>query len=41
MKELLIFSVGAVLLANTPAHATDAKYRAKLERSGCTQVTEM
>lgn len=30
-----------MLLANAPAHATDAKYRAKLERSGCTQVTEM
>ncbi|MDG4596323.1 MAG: hypothetical protein P9F75_11660 [Candidatus Contendobacter sp.] len=41
MKKLLIVSVGAVLLANTPAHAIDAKYREKLERSGCTQVTEM
>ena len=41
MKKLLIVSVGAVLLANAPAHAIDAKYREKLERSGCTQVTEM
>lgn len=41
MKKLLIVSAGAVLLANTPAHAIDAKYREKLERSGCTQVTEM
>ena len=41
MKKLLIVSVGAVLLANIPAHAIDAKYREKLERSGCTQVTEM
>jgi hypothetical protein len=41
MKKSLIVSVGAVLLANTSAHAIDAKYREKLERSGCTQVTEM
>ncbi len=41
MKKFLIVSVGAVLLASSPAHAIDAKYREKLERSGCTQVTEM
>jgi hypothetical protein len=41
MKKLLIVSLGALLLANTSAHAIDAKYREKLERSGCTQVTEM
>jgi hypothetical protein len=28
------------LLMSFNAHAIDAKYRAKLERSGCTQVTE-
>ena len=41
MKKSLIVSVSAVLFANVPAHAIDAKYREKLERSGCTQVSEM
>ena len=41
MKKSLIIAVGTVLLANTPAHAIDAKYRQKLERSGCTQMSEM
>ncbi len=41
MKKRLIFAVGTVLLANAPAHAIDAKYRQKLERSGCTQMSEM
>ncbi len=41
MKMSLILTIGAVLFATTPAHAIDAKYRQKLERSGCTQVTEM
>ena len=41
MKRKLIIAVGTVLLANTPAHAIDSKYRQKLEQSGCTQVSEM
>jgi len=41
MKKKMILVVGTLLLANTPAHAIDAKYRAKLERSGCTQMSEM
>jgi len=41
MKKRLIIAVGTLLLANTPAHAIDAKYRQKLERSGCTQMSEM
>ena len=41
MKKKLVIAVGTVLLANTPAHAIDAKYRQKLERSGCTQMSEM
>lgn len=40
MKKLII-AIGTVLLINTPAHAIDAKYREKLERSGCTQMSEM
>lgn len=37
---LLVIAV-ACALASPGARAIDAKYRAKLERSGCTQVTEM
>ena len=33
--------IAAVLAASTDAHAIDAKYREKLERSGCTQMSEM
>lgn len=33
-------AIGTLLLATTPAHAINAKYRQQLERSGCTQVTE-
>jgi hypothetical protein len=39
MKKPLVIVIAA-LLANTPAHAINAKYRQQLERSGCTQVTE-
>ena len=31
----------ATLAALAPAHAINEKYRQKLERSGCTQITEM
>lgn len=33
-------AVTVVLLASFNAHAVDRKYRARLERSGCTQVSE-
>lgn len=41
MKKFLIATASAMLLANAPVHGIDAKYREKLERSGCTQVTEL
>jgi len=40
MKNKLIL-VAAALFISTSAHAIDEKYRQKLERSGCTQVSEM
>lgn len=41
MMKKLIITLGALLLAQTPAYATNAKYQKQLERSGCTQVTEL
>ena len=41
MRKRLIIAVGTVLLATTAAHAIDAKYRQKLESSGCTQMSEL
>ncbi|MFW3388409.1 UNVERIFIED_CONTAM: hypothetical protein RF648_20690 [Kocuria sp. CPCC 205274] len=42
MKKLIIAAVSAIVLVNSigTASAIDAKFRHKLERSGCTQVTE-
>ncbi|MGJ8757668.1 hypothetical protein ACSFV5_08740 [Acinetobacter sp. HC8-3S] len=41
-KIILTTSIGLTTLCMiNPAYAIDAKYRAKLERSGCTQVSEM
>lgn len=40
MKKLIITTAALAILAASPAHAINAKYRAQLERSGCTQVTE-
>lgn len=40
MKKRLIALMSAAAIIAAPAHAIDAKYRAKLERSGCTQLTE-
>ena len=40
MNSKLILVVAALLMS-TAAHAIDEKYRQKLERSGCTQVSEM
>ena len=41
MKNHWIFATSIGLLAQSPAFAIDAKYAAKLERSGCTQVSEL
>ncbi len=41
MKKIVIIAFSTFILASTPAHANDAKYRQKLERSGCTQLSEM
>ena len=40
MKKRLIALISLAAIIVAPAHAIDAKYRAKLERSGCTQLTE-
>jgi len=40
MKKTLIALISLAAVITAPAHAIDAKYRAKLERSGCTQLTE-
>lgn len=41
MKAVLIPAVALCFLAQGPAFATDAKYRQKLENSGCTQLSEL
>lgn len=41
MRIKLIVAVVATLLSVAPAHAIDAKYRQQLERSGCTQASEL
>lgn len=41
MKKCVLIALGTALLATAPAHAISAKYREQLERSGCTQVTEL
>ena len=40
MKRKLFVAASVALMANTSAHAIDAKYGQQLERSGCTQVSE-
>lgn len=41
MRQFTTILMSITLLASLPAHAINAKYREKLERSGCTQVSEM
>lgn len=41
MKKKLIIATGIALLAHSSAHAINAKYREQLERSGCTQASEL
>jgi uncharacterized protein len=40
MKRTFLLAASLWLLTLTAAHAIDAKYRQKLERSGCTQISE-
>lgn len=40
MKKTVMIALALATLTALPAHAISAKYRVKLERSGCTQVTE-
>lgn len=40
MNTRLLASLFALALAHSSAHAINAKYAKKLERSGCTQVSE-
>jgi hypothetical protein len=41
MTKKLFIALGAILLVQAPVYATNAKYQKQLERSGCTQVTEL
>lgn len=41
MQKKTIITAGIALLACTSAHAIDEKYRQQLERSGCSQVSEL
>lgn len=41
MQKKTLITAGIALLACTSAHAIDEKYRQQLERSGCTQVSEL
>jgi hypothetical protein len=41
MRKTILVLLGTILLAQSNAHAINDKYRQKLERSGCTQVSEM
>jgi uncharacterized protein len=40
MKHTALLTASLCLLTLTSAHAIDARYRQKLERSGCTQLSE-
>ncbi len=41
MKNKIIITLITALLVNTSAHAINKKYRQQLERSGCTQTSEI
>jgi hypothetical protein len=41
MRPLLLIAPALALVYVTPSHAINAKYAKQLERSGCTQVTEL
>jgi hypothetical protein len=41
MRPLLLFAPALALIYIAPSHAINAQYAKQLERSGCTQVTEL
>lgn len=41
MPKKTLIAFGIALAITMPAHAINAKYRQQLERSGCTQVSEL
>lgn len=41
MRNIMTALISLTLLASLPAHAMNAKYRHQLEKSGCTQVSEL
>lgn len=41
MNKILLPALAILLLAQSPAHAINDKYRKQLEKSGCTQMSEL
>ncbi len=41
MRKIMTVLISLTLLGSLPAHAMNAKYRHQLEKSGCTQVSEL
>jgi hypothetical protein len=41
MRKFTAILISLALLGSIPAHAMNAKYRQQLEKSGCTQVSEL
>ncbi|MGH8386853.1 MAG: hypothetical protein ACRESJ_15385 [Pseudomonas sp.] len=41
MNKIILPTLAILLLAQSPAHAINDKYRKQLEKSGCTQVSEL
>jgi hypothetical protein len=41
MNKIFLPALAILLLAQSPAHAINDKYRKQLEQSGCTQVSEL
>ena len=41
MNKFILPALAILLLAQSPAHAINDKYRKQLEKSGCTQTSEL
>jgi len=41
LNKILLPALAILLLAQSPAHAINDKYRKQLEKSGCTQMSEL
>lgn len=41
MNKFILPALAILLLAQSPAHAINDKYRKQLEKSGCTQMSEL